>query len=456
MTTFGRYALLGEIAAGGMATLHLARLTGPMGFSRIVAIKRLREAYAGDATFVTMLVDEARVGAYIQHPNVVATLDVVVRDREALLVLDYVHGPSLSRLLRRAQERSAPVPVPVAVSILAGTLRGLHAAHTARDAEGRPLEIVHRDLSPHNILVGVDGIARVADFGIAKARGRLSKTETGVLKGKAGYMAPEQIHGAASPRSDIFAMSVVAWEVLAGEKLFTGTTMNEILAGVIAGKIRRLDDVRADLPAAVAALVHKGLARDPEARPRSALEMAQDLERALRPASETEVGAWVRDLAGDSLESRDELLMVEAEATAVDPIESTELLTKTLRLPPIAPGTTTKRRAAVIGTSVALVGIVLAVARFGFSVGVRTSTAASSSPTPSVSDLPSEVPSAAGSAVVPLPSPSESAGAIGSAAPPHDVPPHRAQPRNAPSHCSPPFVIDTNGHVKYKRECLPR
>jgi len=330
-SSFGRYELLGEIATGGMATVHVARLTGPMGFSRIVAIKRLRPAYAQDPTFVDMLVDEARLGARIQHPNVVATLDIVLRESETLLVLDYVHGQSLSRLLETARERQLPVPVPVAIGILGGTLRGLHAAHTARDESGAALEIVHRDLSPHNILVGVDGIARVADFGVAKARGRLSRTETGVLKGKAGYMAPEQVHGEASALSDVFAIAVVAWEILAGRRLFTGGTMNEVLARVIAGRIDRLRDVRPDVSEAVAAVVHQGLERDVKQRPPSALDMAQKLEATCPPASATEIGAWVQSLAGEALDTRNRLVAQETPTTS-EHIAPTALLTHTLKL----------------------------------------------------------------------------------------------------------------------------
>jgi eukaryotic-like serine/threonine-protein kinase len=192
----GRYALFDALASGGMATVYLGRLTGAAGFSRTVAVKRLHPNFAKEADFVGMLVDEARLAGRIRHPNVVPTLDVVQLPDELMLVMEYVHGEALSKLLRNVAAAKAQIPLPIASSIMIGSLHGLHAAHEATDERGAPLEIIHRDVSPQNILVGVDGNPRILDFGVARATGRIQATGDGKLKGKLAYMAPEQLRGA--------------------------------------------------------------------------------------------------------------------------------------------------------------------------------------------------------------------------------------------------------------------
>src|SRR5689334_6854534 len=206
----GRYAIGVEIASGGMATIHLGRLIGPVGFSRTVAIKKLHPQLAKDPQFTTMFLDEARLAARIHHPNVVQTLDVVAQGGEVFLVMDYVAGESLAAIQRRTAARGEPIPMQIAVTVITDMLHGLHAAHEATNEHGEPLHIVHRDVSPHNILVGADGISRVLDFGIAKAIGRLHNTREGQIKGKLAYMAPELIRaGQVTRRTDIFVAAVV-------------------------------------------------------------------------------------------------------------------------------------------------------------------------------------------------------------------------------------------------------
>jgi serine/threonine-protein kinase len=215
----GRYVLFREIAHGGMATVHLGRLRGVGGFARTVAIKRLHPQFARDPEFVSMFLDEARLAARVQHPNVVSVLDVVASERELFLVMDYVHGEALSRLLKHARACGIPVPANIVCAVLLDLLYGLHAAHEALSERGDPLNIVHRDVSPQNVLVGVDGIARVLDFGIAKPAQRVHQsTRTGQLKGKLSYMAPEQFStGAVDRRADVYSAAVLLWEALTGE-----------------------------------------------------------------------------------------------------------------------------------------------------------------------------------------------------------------------------------------------
>src|SRR5580698_4220550 len=189
----GRYLMLDRIAAGGMAVVHIGRLIGPAGFARTVAIKRLHEHLSGDPEFTSMFLDEARLAACVQHPNVVATLDIVRDQGDLFLVMDYVLGESLSSLIAEARQKREPIPLRIVSSVVIGVLSGLHAAHEARTDRGEPMNIVHRDVSPPNVLVGADGVARVVDFGIAKAAARMHATEDGKLKGKIAYMAPEQL-----------------------------------------------------------------------------------------------------------------------------------------------------------------------------------------------------------------------------------------------------------------------
>jgi serine/threonine-protein kinase len=302
------------LASGGMATVHLGRLIAPVapterwkGLARTVAIKRLRDQFAYDPHFVSALLDEARLTARIRHPNVVETLDVVEADEQLLLVMEYVHGESLSRLLRASEQRAERVPLPIAVAIMAGVLHGLHAAHEATSERGEPLHIVHRDVSPQNIMVGVDGVARVLDFGVAKAVDRLQDTRTGQLKGKASYMAPEQLRSeAVDRRTDVFAASIVLWEVLVSMRLFggesEGATMEKLLYRDIEPPSRHAPTVSP----AFDAVVMRGLSRDPAARFPTARDMAVALEQLGPMATAAEVGSWVRSLAEEVLKSRAE------------------------------------------------------------------------------------------------------------------------------------------------------
>jgi hypothetical protein len=305
----GRYLVHDRIAAGGMATVHLGRLLGAAGFSRTVAIKRLHDAYARDPEFVAMLLDEARLAALIRHPNVVPTLDVVAEGDELLVVMEYVEGDSVAHLAKVSQSAGLRVPVPFAAAIVAQALHGLHAAHEAKDKNGAPLGIVHRDVSPQNILVGTDGVSRVLDFGIAKAASRATSTEDGTVKGKTAYMAPEQLqHGAVDRRTDIFAASVVLWELFCGKRLFLADSPAETMSRVLTLPIDPPQMHAPELPSELAAITLRGLDRDPAGRFATAEEMALAIEEAIAMPRSKEVGAWVAATAKVILEGRAQLV----------------------------------------------------------------------------------------------------------------------------------------------------
>src|SRR5579883_2859449 len=281
-----------------MATIHLGRLLGPVGFSRTVAIKRLHPQYAKDPEFVAMFLDEARLAARIQHPNVVPTLDVVSTDGELFLVMEYVQGETLSRLTRAAREKGERVPPRIATAIMAGVAHGLHAAHEAKDERGNPLGIVHRDVSPQNVLVGVDGVPRVLDFGVAKAAVRLQTTREGQLKGKLAYMAPEQLQaGLVNRLTDVYAAGVLLWEALTTRRLFEADSEGQLLSLVLKGTV--------ESPSAIV----------PELAPVLGEIAMLALERSQQCAMASEVGEWVEGVAREMLAKRAERI-AEIESSA--------------------------------------------------------------------------------------------------------------------------------------------
>jgi serine/threonine-protein kinase len=305
----GRYAIFQEIAAGGMATVHLARLAGPAGFSRVVAAKCLHPHLLLDAEFKRMFIEEARLAARIRHPNVVPTLDVVVQPNDLFLVMEYVQGEALSFLRKAAKQQKEAIPAAICAAIMVNVLQGLHAAHECKDEQGEVLGIVHRDVSPQNVLVGVDGVARVLDFGVAKAMQARQDTKPGTVKGKSAYMAPEQIRSEPlTRRADIFAASVVFWEILTTKRLFGGATEEERIYKVLNAKFPPPSVLAPGLPAGLDDVVMKGLRSNPDERYQTALEMAEALERTMVLASQRVVGEWVTRIGAESLNKRAEIL----------------------------------------------------------------------------------------------------------------------------------------------------
>jgi serine/threonine protein kinase len=304
-----RYALGPAIAAGGVATVHLGRVLGSIGFTRTVAIKRLHNQFATDPKFVSMFVDEARLAARVRHPNVVPTLDVLVDSGEVFVVLEYIHGQPL-HLLARALPATQRVPLRIATGIAFGMLCGLHAAHDARNERGEPLRIVHRDVSPHNVVLGPDGVPRVIDFGFAKALGRMRTTEGDEVKGKLAYMAPEQLaqNARVDQRTDVYAASLVLWELLAGRKAFRAEDPAQLLRAIRNGEVEAPSRYPTESTPAVDAIVMRGLARDPGSRWPTARAMALALEDCTPLASPPHIGAWAERIAYADLAARAKII----------------------------------------------------------------------------------------------------------------------------------------------------
>jgi serine/threonine protein kinase len=310
VAVIGRYALYDEIAAGGMAKVHLGRLLGPVGFARTVAIKRLHQQYARDPEFVSMFLDEARLAGRIRHPHVVSTFDVVALSGELFLVMDYVHGVSLSKLVRTVIAQKKRIPIDVLASIMVGALHGLHAAHEARSERGQPLGIVHRDVSPQNIMVGSDGMARVLDFGVAKASWRIQTTRDGQLKGKLSYMAPEQVNGGEiGPWTDVYSAAIVLWEGLTNQRLFNNGDSAAILSRFTKVVPIVPPSTHNDLVSpTLDAIVVKALENDLSRRYTSAQEMADAIESNLQIASTSAVGRWLQGIVHEDLDKHSALI----------------------------------------------------------------------------------------------------------------------------------------------------
>lgn len=309
MTIAGRYVLGPRIASGGMATVYVGQVLGAVGFTRVVAIKRLHQQYAREPDFVSMMIDEARLAAMIRHPNVVPTLDVVADGEELFVVMEYVEGASLSRVLYLAQKKNVATPPDVGIRVASDLLYGLDAAHEAVDENGHPLGVVHRDVSPQNVMVGIDGVSRVIDFGIAKAAGRVQVTREGQIKGKLAFMAPEQLLGKPlDRRADIYGAAVVLWELLTGERLFFGQNEGQLVASVIRGIDRPPSSVQPSLSPKIDEVVMRGLAVNADKRYSTAREFALAIEDALGPAKSRGVADWLKSVAQSELTARRDAL----------------------------------------------------------------------------------------------------------------------------------------------------
>ncbi len=476
-TSFGRYEIVHPLAAGGMGTVYLGRMRAARGVSLNVAIKRINAAFAGDPHILGMFVDEARITSLVHHPNVVQTLDVVEEEGELLLVMEYVHGVSLARLLAAARARSERLPLAIASRIASDVLHGLHAAHETTNEQGKSLEIVHRDVSPQNILIGVDGITRVADFGIARAANQVETTRVGEIKGKLRYIAPEQFgQEAVDRRADIYGVGLLLWEMITGTAMRGASSPGGLTSAILVQRVEPPSSWVADVPPALDDVVMKALANNPRERFPFAAQMAIALETATTPAPYASVAELVRDLAHAEIASQKALLeraaalpmdRNSAAPISVPPLSSapslpastssSAVVTRASPLPVVeeaAPTDASHRRQwsrVIAWTAGALLLVALA-------LFLRRSGPKAAPLAPADAPLASADPSA-----TPPESPSASAppAAPGAPSPPIHASHVRRSPRPPPARPSPskpdctiPYVVDRNGIRVPRPECM--
>jgi serine/threonine-protein kinase len=444
----GRYETVRTIAAGGMATVHLGRAVGAGGFERLVAIKVMHPHVEAEAEFVSMFLDEARLAAQLRHPNVVATIDL--SQDPLFLVMEYVEGPSLHAALRELRKTNTLIPIGVALHIALDVLSGLHAAHELKNPSGGSLGVVHRDVSPHNILLGVDGVTKLTDFGVARAESRIASTHGGRAKGKLAYMSPEQVRALPlDRRSDVFAAGVVLHEILTGEALFRAENEAALVFQVAQGAPTTPAEVNPAVPEGVSAVCSRALATDPAERFPTAADFSDALEEAAKQAgvavaSTKEVARYVSSLAlhdeappqqghdasSPSVRSRSSPRAQPSRSSAAE-LES--LIASDTPTLPTNPGP--KRALIGVGVGVAVVGLGILLLRSPkepeagvaasassapvvvMAPGPAPSVTASTAPTPVASSSPS-VPPSASAAASPLPS---AAGRLGSGTVPKPV-----------------------------------
>jgi len=303
-----RYELVYPVARGGMANVWLARLRGKHGFERMVALKTILPSFAQDPRFRNMFLDEARIASRIEHANVAQIFDLGEQDENLYLVMEWVDGDSLANLWRASQDAPGGLPLPILLRILADACAGLHAAHELCDERGRALDVVHRDVSPQNILVSSTGVVKVIDFGVAKARGRIAEeTSTGTVKGKLHYMAPERALGTfVDRRADVWAIGAVLYRLLAGRPAYDGADDRSVIKRLITRV--RPHPLPRSVPRSVVNIVTRALAPEPSHRYPTAAHLQRDLEAALHefgaPTTSHDVAAFVSSRLGVSLSRR--------------------------------------------------------------------------------------------------------------------------------------------------------
>ena len=449
----GRYALYDTLGVGAAATVHLGVARGPEVVP--VAIKVLHDRQSREAGAVARLLDEVRLSRHIAHPNVVRVLDFISDGEDTLAVMEYVHGEPLSRLLADVKEGGQRTPVPIAAAIACGVLRGLYAAHVAKDGAGKALELVHRDVTPENILVGADGVARLMDFGVAKAQGRLHATKDGGVKGKLAYLAPEQVGGDVTARTDLYAAGLVLWEMLVGARVIEGESEPELLVKALDPVIVAPSTRAPGVPPALDAVVLRALCKEPEGRFATGTEQAEAIERAAGGiASPDEVAEWVRVHGGARLAQRDESVRAMLALEAAGPNESASI-------PYVdgpRPSDNGVRGMMVMGLAA------LAVVSLGLLYNSRASSSATSTSGTSSSGTSSSGTSTSGTAdsptaitpplvshvPVPVPVPVPDPASPSATARPRLRPAAHA----APPSCDPPWYLDSHGIKRYDPACV--
>jgi eukaryotic-like serine/threonine-protein kinase len=275
----GKYRIVERIAAGGMAEIFLARAAGMLGFQKPVVIKRILPHLANRQDFVRMFLDEARIATTLNHPNVVQSFEVGVHGRNYFIAMEYLAGEDIRSIWRRLQKTGGRMPLPHVLDVVIGVAAGLHYAHEKKDDDGKPLQIVHRDVTPQNVIVTYDGGVKLLDFGIAKAENRINETRTGSFKGKVPYLSPEQCRGEPlDRRSDLFSLGVMLYELLVGKRLFRGGSDFQILTHIVQGEIPRPTQVDPSIDPRLEAIVMRALERDRTKRFQTARELQEALE----------------------------------------------------------------------------------------------------------------------------------------------------------------------------------
>jgi len=304
---FGKYTLIDRIAVGGMAEIFLARQAGLEGFEKTIVIKRIRPHLSKQPNFVKMFLNEAKLAAQLNHPNIVQIYDLGKISESYFIAMEYVFGRDMRRIIPKADALGIPFPMVYALKIASSVCEGLYYAHQKVDMYGNALNIVHRDVTPENIFVSFDGTVKVLDFGIAKAANQIDQTRAGEIKGKLSYMSPEQCMGKPlDSRSDLFSLGTVLYEWLTGFKLFTGDSEVAILKSITEGKIYAPSYFKADIPEAVEAILMRALDKDRDKRYQTAWEMQYDLDQFLSQyeftPSNIHLSNFLKQLFNDELE----------------------------------------------------------------------------------------------------------------------------------------------------------
>ncbi|HRI10293.1 MAG TPA: serine/threonine-protein kinase, partial [Nannocystaceae bacterium] len=301
VTQFGPYKLIERISVGGMAEVYKAIEYGVEGFERVVAVKRILPHIAEDDEFITMFKDEAKIAGQLNHSNIAQIYNLGQQDDSFYIALEYIAGKDLRAIFTRCQQSGKPMPIAQACFIVMKVCEGLDYAHNKKDKYGRHLNIIHRDVSPPNVLVSYEGEVKLIDFGVAKAAGRVSRTQAGILKGKFGYMSPEQVRGLPlDRRSDIFALGVVLYELLTGARLFQGDTDFATLEMVRTVDVPVPSARNPEIPQGLEKVVMKSLSGEPETRYQTAMELHDDLQAFMFSAgmfySRKDLNAWMRKM----------------------------------------------------------------------------------------------------------------------------------------------------------------
>jgi len=321
--SFGRFQLILEMARGGMATLYLARLMGPEQFEKLLVIKRIHEHLAQDDSFIQMFLDEARIAAQIQHPNVATVFDLGQHEGVFFLAMEYVHGQNLAEIVKSASRRPGVMHWSHAARMVADAAAGLHAAHEAKGADGRRLGIVHRDVSPQNILVSYDGHVKVVDFGIAFAAERLTHTAAGTVKGKVAYMSPEQVcMEPLERRSDIFSLGIVLFEAICRKRLFKEKIEAATILRVRDANVPPPRTLNPEIPVGLERVTLKALAKRPQDRFSTAGELEAAIEEVLHatghPVGHRQIAPVLESLFHDVKRLKDQQIRTALEDSEVD------------------------------------------------------------------------------------------------------------------------------------------